>query len=83
MIKIILIGIIIIVAGFLLAWKTEAVHKFTGRVAFAEKYFGTEGGTRLFYKLLGIFIMMVGFMVLTGFYKGFLRAIVGIFLPKI
>jgi len=79
--KTIIVGILIIVAGFLLTWKTEAVYRFTGRVAFAEKYFGTEGGTRLFYKFLGVFTIFIGFLVLTGFFKGFLRSTVGLLIP--
>ncbi len=79
--KTFIVGILIVIAGFLLMWKTEAVYRFTGRVAFAEKYFGTEGGTRLFYKLLGAFTIFIGFLVLTGFFKGFLRGTVGLLIP--
>jgi hypothetical protein len=50
------------VGGFMLIWKTEAVYGFTGRFEFAEKYLGTEGGSRLFIKIIGIVVILVSWM---------------------
>ncbi len=56
-----------IVLGFLIVSKSEWLLENFGRVDFAEKYLGLQGGTRLFYKLLGILIMVIAFLYLTGF----------------
>jgi hypothetical protein len=49
----IIFGIIAICIGFTLVWKTEAWLNFFGRVAWAERHLGTEGGSRIFYKFIG------------------------------
>ncbi len=56
------IGILGAVAGFMLVWKTSAVLSFTGRIDFAEKYLGTEGGSRLFIKIVGVLIIFVAWL---------------------
>lgn len=57
-----IIGILGTVAGFMLVWKTTSVLNFTGRIEFAEKYLGMEGGSRLFIKLVGIVVILVAWM---------------------
>ncbi|MFH0853819.1 MAG: hypothetical protein V1853_05470 [bacterium] len=64
------IGIITIIIGAFLVIKTDIVMSWFGRVGFAEKHFSTEGGSRLFYKLLGlvmIFLALIGMIGLLGF----------------
>jgi predicted small integral membrane protein len=56
------IGILGTVAGFMLVWKTSAVLSFTGQIEFAEKYLGTEGGSRLFIKLVGLLIIFIAWL---------------------
>ena len=51
-----------------MVWKTEAWFGFFGRIAFAEKYLGTEGGSRLFYKLIGMLAIIIGMLLVTGLY---------------
>jgi len=58
----ILVGVLGGLAGFLLVWKTEAVFGFTGRFEFAEKYLGTEGGSRVFIKIIGVIVIFVSWM---------------------
>ncbi len=48
-----------------------------GTVAWAEEHLGTSGGTRLFYKLLGLIGIFIGFIVLTNMWQGFLMATIG------
>jgi hypothetical protein len=62
----IIFGIIIAVVGALITIKSEAMLSMFGRVAFFEKYLGTEGGTRLGYKLLGILVFIIGVMIATN-----------------
>ena len=59
-------GIIGVAIGFSFVVKTEWYLNFAGRVAWAEQYLGIEGGTRLFYKLLGVLIILISFTYLTG-----------------
>ncbi|MFH1667889.1 MAG: hypothetical protein ABH884_02625 [Candidatus Komeilibacteria bacterium] len=73
----ILFGLIMLAVGILIIWKTEPLLRFFGRVAFAERYFGTEGGSRLFYKLLGLIAIFFALLILTGQQDGFLEGTVG------
>ncbi|MDD4901609.1 MAG: hypothetical protein PHE24_00530 [Patescibacteria group bacterium] len=68
----ILLGIIMAVVGALITIKSEAMLNMFGRVAFFEKYLGTEGGTRLGYKLLGILVFLIGVMVMTNVFGEFM-----------
>lgn len=56
------IGALGTIAGFMLVWKTTAVLNFTGRIEFAEKYLGAEGGSRIFIKIIGIIIIFVSWL---------------------
>ncbi len=57
-----IIGILGTVAGFMLVWNTTAVLSFTGQIEFAEKYMGTEGGSRLFIKLVGVVVILISWL---------------------
>jgi len=71
------IGVIVIIIGSLLVIKSNTFLSWFGRVGFAEKYLGTEGGSRLFYKLLGILIIFLAFFGMTGLLESTLRSIFG------
>lgn len=73
----IIIGIILVIAGFFLNWKTAPIVGFTGLSDWAEQHLGTEGGTRLMYKLIGIALIFFGMLAITNLHKGFLEATVG------
>ena len=79
----IIIGIILILAGFLLVWKTHPIVDFAGKSAWAEQHLGAEGGTYLLYKLIGIAFIFFGLLAITGLYQGFLESTIGALLsPK-
>jgi hypothetical protein len=63
----ILLGLGIIIVGYLMAAKTQWFLDMLGPVAWAEKHFVSEG-SRLFYKLLGIAVIVVGIIVVTDLY---------------
>ena len=63
---IILLGLFMIGIGLAMTIKTEGFLKTFGRGVFFEKYLGTEGGSRLGYKLLGIVLVIIGVLVATG-----------------
>ncbi len=59
-------GIIIILIGIICIVFTEWLLKNFGRVSWAEQKLGAEGGTRIFYKLLGMALIFVGFFFMSG-----------------
>lgn len=64
-----ILGIIIAFVGFLLVWKADWFLTNFGRVAWADAHLGAEGGTRIFYKLLGILIILIGFGIAVGIWQ--------------
>lgn len=61
-----IIGILAIAAGTFLVIKTEWFMSNFGRIAWFEDKLGSEGGSRLGYKLLGIIIVFIGIILLSG-----------------
>ena len=66
-----------VIAGFMLVWKNEAVVRFTGMNAWAEDKLGTMGGTRVMYKFIGLAIIFGGMLAITNMHQGFLQGTVG------
>lgn len=71
------IGLPIIIAGFLMVWKSEWLINNVGRVAWAEEHLGTEGGTRILYKVLGILLIFGGFFAMTGLLQDIVTGVFG------
>lgn len=71
MIKIIL-GAIIIAVGALMVVKSEWLLNNFGRIAWFDDKLGTEGGSRLGYKLIGILVIFIGILVFTNMIGSFL-----------
>ena len=69
----IILGIVITLIGFVIVWKTEWFMINFGRIGFAEKHLGSEGGSRLMYKFIGTIITLVGFLYLTGLDEPLIR----------
>lgn len=61
-----IVGIIIIAIGILMTVKTEWFLRAFGRIAWAEEKLGTEGGTRIFFKIVGIGAVIVALLIMTG-----------------
>lgn len=68
----IIFGLIVAVLGVLITIKSEAIYGVFGPIAFFEKYLGTEGGSRLGYKLAGILIFFIGIMMATNVFGEFM-----------
>lgn len=77
MITRIIVGIIGIVIGSIMVIRSEWLLSFFGRINWAEIHLGSEGGTRIFYKLLGLLTIIVSLMIMTGMIEGLLLAIFG------
>ena len=69
----IFLGIIITAAGVFLVIKTEWFVNNFGRIAWFEDKFGSEGGSRLGYKLVGLLAIFIGIVVMTGSGPDFMR----------
>lgn len=74
----VLIGILIVIGGFMIVWKSEWLLNNLGRVEWAEQHLSFEGGSRLFYKLIGIAFIFLGFFVMTGIWNDLLNAFVSL-----
>ena len=59
-------GLILIAVGTFLVIKTELLVAWFGRVAWAEDKLGSEGGTRIFYKLVGMGAIVLAFLIMSG-----------------
>ncbi|OGF30032.1 hypothetical protein A2533_01490 [Candidatus Falkowbacteria bacterium RIFOXYD2_FULL_35_9] len=64
-----------VVVGFFFSWKTQWPMNMIGYVAFAERWF--MGGSRTFYKLLGIILIFIGIIVITNLQDRFIAATLG------
>ena len=71
------IGIILISVGFIVVWKSDWIMNNFGRIPWAEAKLGMDGGTRLFWKLIGIIIILGSFLYMTGALGGIIRGIFG------
>ena len=69
----ILIGFIILAVGALMVIKSEALLNAFGRIEFFDHYLGTEGGSRLGYKLIGLFAIFIGILIMTNMISGFME----------
>ena len=73
----IIIGLVMVISGFGMIWKTEWLVSNFGRIALFENYLGTEGGTRLGLKLIGILVIFIGFLLVSGMYENFANTLFG------
>jgi len=73
----IILGFILVGIGTAVIIKTEWIVDNFGTNAWAEANLGTSGGSRLFYKLIGLVGILVGFMLITNLWEGFLINTVG------
>jgi hypothetical protein len=69
----VIFGLLIIAAGTMIVIKSEQIFQNFGRIAFFEKYLGTDGGSRLGYKLAGLVVIFAGLLVMTGMGSGFME----------
>lgn len=76
----ILIGIVLVAAGFGIVWKTRAIIGFFGPIDWADRHLG-GGGTALMYKFIGIVLILVGFLWATNLWSAFLQATIGSIFP--
>jgi hypothetical protein len=74
----IILGLVVMVIGFVVVWKTRKFLTWFGRVPFAEQKFG-PGGTEFFYKLIGIGLAFIGIFIATNIISDILGSFASIF----
>jgi hypothetical protein len=72
-----ILGIIAVIVGALMVVKTEWFLENFGTIAWAEENIGSSGGSRLMYKLIGLIIIFIGFLLVTNMFNNFLMATLG------
>lgn len=75
-------GIILVALGAVLVIKAEWFYQNFGEIKWASEHLGAEGGSRLMYKLIGLALIIIGFLVMTGMIGGVLLGIFSPILPK-
>ncbi|MFP4514447.1 MAG: hypothetical protein ACLFNO_00335 [Parcubacteria group bacterium] len=68
-----ILGALIIAAGVYVVLKTEIVLKNFGSSSYFERNLGSEGGSRLGYKLLGLLLIFLGLVIMLGISGDFMR----------
>ena len=68
----IFLGLLGIGMGVLVVFKAEWILHNVGKIGWIEQHLGSFGGSRLFYKLLGIVIIVLSTLYMTGFLQDFL-----------
>jgi len=59
-------SLLLIAAGAFLVIKTEWFLQNFGRIAWFEDKLGSDGGSRLGYKLVGVVLLFVGIVLISG-----------------
>lgn len=69
----IIIGIAILTVGAYVVIRTEWFLNNFGRISWFEAKLGSEGGSRLGYKLIGVILITLGIILTTGSGDNFMR----------
>lgn len=70
-----IVGILAIVFGTFMVIKTEWFLENFGTNAWAEQHLGSDGGSRLMYKLIGLAIIIIAMLGMTGLLGGIIMSI--------
>ncbi|MBU1126412.1 hypothetical protein KJ758_02255 [Patescibacteria group bacterium] len=77
----VIIGIVVLLVGASMVYKTPWYLGILGRVYWAERNFGS-GGTRTFYKLMGVGVSIIGMIVIADLWEQIIGGfIINIFTP--
>ena len=80
----ILFGAAVSVMGFFVVWKAnDIVAMVDGRSEWVERNLGIWGGTVGLAKMIGVVIVVVGFIIMTRLDQDLLGFIAGLFIPSL
>ncbi len=71
-----LIFLILLGIGLLMIIKTEGMVRATGEIGWAQRHLG-GAGTYTLYKLVGLAIILIGMMYVTGLFQNLLGGLLG------
>ena len=71
----VIIGLILVIIGALVVIKSDALYNSFGVITFFEEKMGV-GSSRFGYKLIGLIVLIIGTLVLTGLWT---KIFVGVF----
>lgn len=71
------VGTLLLLAGTVMIFKTEWFLNNFGSISWAEEHLGTNGGSRLMYKLIGLVLIFFGMLFITNMIEGFLMGTIG------
>jgi hypothetical protein len=71
------LGFLGLALGFVMVWKSNWLVANFGRLGWAEKYLGLDGGSRLGWKLIGIGVIILSLLYMFGFLGGLFLSIFG------
>lgn len=71
------VALLVIAAGFVMIVRTDDVIGFFGRISWAERHLGS-GGSISFYKLLGVVVIILAMLWITGLLDDLLTAPFGV-----
>lgn len=75
-------GLVLVGLGVIFVLKTEWFMQNIGPIDFFEEKLASSGGSRLGYKLVGLLLIFIGFLMMTGMIGGFMMGTIGrLFLP--
>lgn len=77
----ILLGLGIMMLGFVILKKTDLFRSWFGEIPWAEEHLGSSG-TRTFYKLFGAAVSVMGVFMATGIMSDILNGLASIFIRK-
>lgn len=77
----ILLGLGIAAVGLFFTIRTRTIINMFGNIDWADRNLG-GGGTSLFYKFLGIFTTLLGFIIATNMWDALLQGTIGRILPE-
>lgn len=69
-----LVFLVLVGVGLLFVLKTDGLVGVTGRVGWAERNLG-NGGTFSLYKLIGLLLIVIGMLYVTGLFDRMFRGI--------
>ena len=69
----IILGLIIFAVGAFMVIRSESMLSAFGSINFFEQHLGTEGGSRLGYKLIGLLAIFIGMLIATNMINGFME----------
>ena len=78
----VLLGLAMVGVGAVITIYANKIYEAMGPMAWAEEHLGTEGGTRLMYKLIGIGLAVLGFMVATNLLTSLIISILSAIFPQ-